>query len=460
VVFDLSGGFGEPGEWAEGEIGSDMVSGDTKQQEMPDTTRDALVALAITAVVYSLCVLLVERVVDASPVVEFVFARFKRFKRKTTPVSLSDPELALPEAPAEAIYVGGVTPNGGLSTQQPRPVLVVDGLRKKYATARTLENARAFAVDEVSFSVNACESFALLGVNGAGKTTTFEMLTGAIAPTEGDATVRVAPRDVGVSSGEIGHSGSSTYSEVSLRKDADTFRRVVGYCPQRDALLGNLTGWEHLLFYGALRGLDTKSAACAARALASAVGLDDATASRPSREYSGGAKRKLAVAIALVGDPQAVLLDEPSTGMDPRSRRKLWVALQLVAKQKKVATVLTRYVVGLGQIKALFDGLYGVQPASLTTTISASEYKTVCPLYINRPAQDSRLTLFFPTHSHSMEEAEALCGRVGLMRAGVLTKVGDAESWRCALGSGHTLEVKVSEGKKGTYCISQIPPTV
>ena len=267
----------------------------------------------------------------------------------------------------------------------PSAALVVRGLRKKYRgkpPASSLTTGtddacleRRFAVDDVTFEVAAGESFALLGVNGAGKTTTFEMLTGALEPTRGDARV-FSRRLEGRASG------------LSLRRDADAFRRAVGYCPQRDALFESLSAREHLLFYGALRGLSNEESADAAARVAAAVGLEPATAVRPAREYSGGNKRALAVAIALMGDPACVLLDEPSTGMDPRARRRLWRALASASKAAGVAFVLT---------------------------------------------------------SHSMEEAEAVCGRVGLVEAGTLKHVGDVDAWRAALGTGHALEMRLRD---------------
>jgi ABC-type multidrug transport system ATPase subunit len=120
-------------------------------------------------------------------------------------------------------------------------------------------------VDDVTFDVARGESFALLGVNGAGKTTTFEMLTGALKPTTGDAYV------VSKNDGDDSDEGDDSNDEakekrtgtrfLSLRRDADAFRRAVGYCPQRDALFESLSAREHLLFYGALRGLSSEESA-------------------------------------------------------------------------------------------------------------------------------------------------------------------------------------------------------
>ena len=234
-------------------------------------------------------------------------------------------------------------------------------------------------MDDVTFDVARGESFALLGVNGAGKTTTFEMLTGALAPTKGDAYV-VSRHDSDADSHEVRF--------LSLRRDADAFRRAVGYCPQRGALFESLSAREHLLFYGALRGVSSEESADAAARVMDAVGLRGSFCTRPAREYSGGNKRALAVAIALMGDPACVLLDEPSTGMDPRARRKLWRCFETASKHSGVAFVLT---------------------------------------------------------SHSMEEAEAVCGRAGLVEAGTLCHVGDVDAWRAALGTGHALEMRLRD---------------
>ena len=254
---------------------------------------------------------------------------------------------------------------------------------------------RRFAVDDVTFDVSAGESFALLGVNGAGKTTTFEMLTGALEPTRGDAYVfpRASARGGGATSvaglaATTNAFGKGNTTALSLRRDADAFRRAVGYCPQRDALFESLSAREHALFYGALRGLSREESAAAAERVLAAVGLPRATAVRPAREYSGGNKRALAVAIALMGDPACVLLDEPSTGMDPRARRRLRRALMSASRRSGVAFVLT---------------------------------------------------------THSMAEAEALCTRVGLVEAGVLSRVGDVDAWRAALGTGHALEMRLRD---------------
>ena len=415
VVFDVAGGFGTAAAWA-GDAGIATDGTDGTVVGLPSTTHEALLAMGVASGVYASLVLLLEHAgaVDAaarrarrrvaSRVESTLRDSFRRFPRRETR-SLekrekrnvpegADPERGATRETREGRVDGSVDgsfrdasfQDDGSDDFSPSAALVVRGLRKKYrgkppaSSLTTGPDAlscleRRFAVDDVTFEVAAGESFALLGVNGAGKTTTFEMLTGALEPTRGDARV-FSRRLEGRASG------------LSLRRDADAFRRAVGYCPQRDALFESLSAREHLLFYGALRGLSNEESADAAARVAAAVGLEPATAVRPAREYSGGNKRALAVAIALMGDPACVLLDEPSTGMDPRARRRLRRALVSASRRSGVAFVLT---------------------------------------------------------THSMAEAEALCTRVGLVEAGVLSRVGDVDAWRAALGTGHALEMRLRD---------------
>ena len=413
VVFDVAGGFGTKEAWA-GDAGIATDGTDGVSTTLPSTTHEALLAMGVAFGVYASLVLLLEHAgaVDAAArrarrrVASRVEATLRFSKRRPNVRRLEKrlekrgtrdvPEGADPERgvtrETRDLRVDGSAPrfrdapeDDSSDDFSSSAALVVRGLRKKYRgkpPASSLTTGtddacleRRFAVDDVTFEVAAGESFALLGVNGAGKTTTFEMLTGALEPTRGDARV-FSRRLEGRTSG------------LSLRRDADAFRRAVGYCPQRDALFESLSAREHLLFYGALRGLSNEESADAAARVAAAVGLEPATAVRPAREYSGGNKRALAVAIALMGDPACVLLDEPSTGMDPRARRRLWRALASASKAAGVAFVLT---------------------------------------------------------SHSMEEAEAVCGRVGLVEAGTLKHVGDVDAWRAALGTGHALEMRLRD---------------
>lgn len=132
----------------------------------------------------------------------------------------------------------------------------------------------------------------MLGVNGAGKTTTFNMLTGHVVPTDGDASI----------------------CNYSVLTQMIASRRHLGYCPQFDATQANMTGREHLLFYAQLRGVPKQQQKQLVDSLIIQLGLKQ-HADRTAGTYSGGNRRKLSVGIALVGNPPVVLLDEPSTGM-------------------------------------------------------------------------------------------------------------------------------------------------
>ena len=176
------------------------------------------------------------------------------------------------------------------------------------------------AVSDVTFGVKRGELFAFLGTNGAGKTTTLSVLSGEIPPTSGRALI-------------AGH-------DVEL--EPQLARQNVGYCPQFDALLDNLTCEEHLELYSRLRGIPLKHRKESTEVLLNGLGLD-VHRKKQSAKLSGGNKRKLSVAIALIGGPAAVLLDEPSAGMDPVARRSLWGALEKAITDLKLSVVLTTH---------------------------------------------------------------------------------------------------------------------
>uniref|UniRef100_A0A8C2DZE1 ATP-binding cassette, sub-family A (ABC1), member 12 n=1 Tax=Cyprinus carpio TaxID=7962 RepID=A0A8C2DZE1_CYPCA len=215
-------------------------------------------------------------------------------------------------------------------------ILQVKHLAKVYQNL----NKRVQAVKRLSVGIPAGECFGLLGVNGAGKTTTFKMLTGDISPTDGSARIR----DID------GH--------LCLGIN-------IGYCPQVDALDDLLTGEEHLYFYARIKGISKRET------------------DRVTSHYSCGTRRKLSTALALIGNPQILLLDEPSSGMDPRSKRHLW---KIISEQVmgKCAVVLT---------------------------------------------------------SHSMEECEALCTRLAIMVKGQFRCLGSLQHIKNRFGKGFTVKM-------------------
>ncbi|KAF3836109.1 hypothetical protein F7725_028667 [Dissostichus mawsoni] len=195
----------------------------------------------------------------------------------------------------------------------------------------------AFCIFIVYLSCVFLQCFGLLGVNGAGKTTTFKMLTGDIDVTSGKASV-------------AGHSILTNILDV---------HQNMGYCPQFDAIDELLTGREHLHLYARLRGVPESEISRVRRSYCHEInhlklhltvvaewaiqklGLSE-YASQSAGTYSGGNKRKLSTAIAMIGCPALVLLDEPTTGMDPLSRRFLWNSIMSVIQDGR-AVVLTSH---------------------------------------------------------------------------------------------------------------------
>ncbi|XP_078132552.1 phospholipid-transporting ATPase ABCA1 isoform X5 [Sander vitreus] len=218
------------------------------------------------------------------------------------------------------------------------------------------------AVDRLCVGVPAAECFGLLGINGAGKTTTFKMLTG----------------DIPVSGGEAFLNG------YSIRTEMRDVHQNLGYCPQFDAINELLTGREHLEFYARLRGVPENEITMVAEWGIQKLGLVKYS-NKSAGTYSGGNKRKLSTAMALIGCPPVIFLDEPTTGMDPKARRFLWDCILSVIKEGR-SVILT---------------------------------------------------------SHSMEECEALCTRMAIMVNGRFKCLGSIQHLKSRFGDGYTVIVRV-----------------
>ncbi|TDH07287.1 hypothetical protein EPR50_G00104350 [Perca flavescens] len=175
------------------------------------------------------------------------------------------------------------------------------------------------AVDRLCVGIPPGECFGLLGVNGAGKTTTFKMLTG----------------DTVVTSGEAFLAGKSILREI------DVVHQNMGYCPQFDSINELLTGREHLELYAVLRGVPEKEVCDVAEWGIRKLGLLKYS-DKAAGSYSGGNMRKLSTAMALIGAPPVVFLDEPTTGMDPKARRALWNCIHSIIKEGR-SVVLTSH---------------------------------------------------------------------------------------------------------------------
>ena len=193
----------------------------------------------------------------------------------------------------------------------PQPSIFVSSLRKSFGAHAVLR--------DVSFSAAPGSIYTLLGSNGAGKTTAIRILTTQLLPDGG--TVRVAGFDV--------------------RKEPHQIRQKISLTGQFSALDEALTGRENLILMGELSHIARPKAR--ASELLSVFSLEDA-ANRPVSLYSGGMKRKLDIAMSLVSDPQIIFLDEPTTGLDPQSRRSMWKLLRDIRAAGVTIFLTTQYL--------------------------------------------------------------------------------------------------------------------
>ncbi len=174
------------------------------------------------------------------------------------------------------------------------------------------------AVDDISFSVNEGEFFGFLGPNGAGKSTTIKILTTLLRKTSG--TVTIAGHDIDA--------------------DATAIRRIIGVQSQETTIDGDLTGRENITLQGHFQQIERSKLTQRVNDLLKLVGLESA-ADKQARNYSGGMKKRLDLATALVHTPKLVFLDEPTTGLDPQSRLAIWSYLEQLNKEEGMTIFLT-----------------------------------------------------------------------------------------------------------------------
>ena len=197
------------------------------------------------------------------------------------------------------------------------------GLEKSFGETR--------AVDGVDLAVRRGSVYGMLGPNGAGKTTTIRMLATLIRPDAGEARV-------------LGH---------DVIREADEVRQVVSLTGQLASVDEDLTGRENLILIGRLLGYKRADAKRRATDLLEAFGLSDA-AGRLVKNYSGGMRRRLDIAASLVATPELMFLDEPTTGLDPRSRNQVWDIIRALARTGTTILLCTQY---LDEADQLADGI-------------------------------------------------------------------------------------------------------
>jgi len=177
------------------------------------------------------------------------------------------------------------------------------------------------AVDGVTFQVRAGEAYGLLGPNGAGKTTTISMICGLLARDGGD--VHVGGR--------------------SMNGDAMAAKKLIGYVPQDIALYPDLSAIENLRFWGQLYGLGGKRLAERCASVLALVGLGDRARDKVS-SFSGGMKRRLNIAVALLHEPRLLVLDEPTVGVDPQTRNAIFESVEALKRDGLGVVYTTHYM--------------------------------------------------------------------------------------------------------------------
>jgi ABC-2 type transport system ATP-binding protein len=230
-------------------------------------------------------------------------------------------------------------------------VLAASGLWKSYGAK--------VAVAGVSIEVGPGEIVGLLGPNGAGKSTTIAMLCGLTPPDQGTVTVNGKPLDA----------------------DASDVKRRIGIVPQDISLFEDLAAGRNLALFGALYGVPKGELAHRVDAALALVGLAEHARSKPAT-FSGGMKRRLNIACALVHDPDVLLLDEPTVGVDPQSRNAIFDNLEALRDRGKAMLYATHY---MEEAERLCDRVVIVDHGKVIVSGSVDQLRTLAPAPPPRP---------------------------------------------------------------------------
>ncbi|MHB8508809.1 MAG: ABC transporter ATP-binding protein [Candidatus Dormibacteria bacterium] len=281
---------------------------------------------------------------------------------------------------------------------EPGPLVLAEGLTKRF---------EAFtAVDGIDFAVAPGEAFGFLGPNGAGKTSTMRMIAG-VSPVS-DGTLRIFGLDPAA--------------------DGPSIRARLGVVPQLDSLDQDLTVRENLVIYGRYFGLTWKEAGRRADGLLEFVQLDERAGSRVE-PLSGGMKRRLTIARALINQPRLLLLDEPTTGLDPQARHLLWDRLYRL-KQDGVTLVLTTHY--MDEAEQLCDRLVVMDNAKI---VAAGSPRQLIEDHVAREVVELRFAPGFLDPTVANLDGLASRSEVVADRLLLYTDDGDA-TLEAALGRG------------------------
>ncbi|MFD4276120.1 ATP-binding cassette domain-containing protein [Streptomyces cyaneofuscatus] len=227
------------------------------------------------------------------------------------------------------------------------PAIAATGLRKSYGEKTVL--------DGIDLTVPAGTVFALLGPNGAGKTTAVQILSTLVSPDPGSGAIRVGGHD--------------------LATDPQDVRAAIGVTGQFSAVDGLITGEENMLLMADLHHLPRPEGRRVAAELLERFDLVDA-AKKPASTYSGGMKRRLDIAMTLVGRPRIIFLDEPTTGLDPRSRHTMWQIIRGLVSGGTTVFLTTQY---LEEADQLADRIAVLNGGRIAAEGSAEELKRLVP---------------------------------------------------------------------------------
>jgi len=240
----------------------------------------------------------------------------------------------------------------------------IKNMQKIYNNGCNIFTKPTVGVKNISFTVNYGECFGLLGLNGAGKTTIFKAITEEHSPTH----------------------GSIYINGLNIVQNFDRVKLMFGYCPQFDAIFPYMTVYENLEFYSRIKGVAPEKLTEIIQAMIESMTLTKYKNKLAGR-LSGGNKRKLSVAISMICNPPIVLLDEPSTGMDPEARRFMWAVIhKLTSKSDSNCVIMT---------------------------------------------------------THAMDEAETLCRRMGIMVNGEFVCLGTSNYIKETYGYGYDIDIRI-----------------